>query len=402
MKKSVILFVSIAVAIVVAAGVLVFFSANSTPAEEKDDPNFAKMPDVVGLPLEEAEALFQKEGLMLIPENVANASVKEGRVISQEIAPKEKVARDSQVKVKVSIGPTNIAGTTTSNASNHSRVTSQGDWLYYVSGEDEFIYRAKKDLTQKELICKRTATSLNVIGEWIYFTDYSIEDGGIYKVKTTGGAATRLSSDVSYHLYVYGDWIYYTDKFWGGKIYKMTTEGRSRTKLTSVDCDAFIVNGDYIYYVKDTDNDRAEDEQIYRCRIDGKGSHVPMVGLKGLNLTLAGDTFVVVDMYDLVTLDIDGRNLNSFGENNVQYFLINGYKGWLYYLELDHNKNVDTLGRMKPDGSQKTTIYEYDFVNTRGNAFLNVLDDYIYFSNGHDNYALYRVHIETSKVEKVG
>ncbi len=148
MKKSAIKYVAIIVAIVVVAGLLVFLNIKPAPVE-KDDPNFAKMPDVVGLPLEEAEKIFQKEGLMLIPETEASNSVKEGRIISQEIAPKEKVARDSQVKVKVSLGPTNIAGTTTSNATNSSRVTSQGDWLYYVSGEDEFIYRAKKDLTKK-------------------------------------------------------------------------------------------------------------------------------------------------------------------------------------------------------------------------------------------------------------
>ena len=56
---------------------------------------------------------------------------------------------------------------------------------------------------------------------------------------------------------------------------------------------------------------------------------------------------------------------------------------------------------MKPDGSQKTKIYEYKFLN-HANSYLNVADDWIYFQNEHKGDSLYRVKIDGTKVERVG
>ena len=56
---------------------------------------------------------------------------------------------------------------------------------------------------------------------------------------------------------------------------------------------------------------------------------------------------------------------------------------------------------MKFDGSQKTKIYEYEYLN-HANTFINVANGWIYFQNEHENDALYRINFDGTKIESRG
>lgn len=357
-------------------------------------PDIVVVPNIQGKTLKEAEQILKAVGLRFEADIQCSDSVKEGVIISQDVGADEQVKRNTAVCVKISAGVANKVGTTPSNARHFGKVTSQGDWIYF-AGEDA-IYRMRKDKSETQRISSRGAVSLNVVGEWLYYTDGGA--GGLYKVKIDGTGETKISNITSYKVYVEGEWIYYTSNYAGGQIYKMKTDGSSVTKITEDSCSEYIVNGQYIYYVNPAD------KSVYKCSIDGTGKTILCPGFNGMFLALVGDKLVIVDKYTIQSVNLDGSGFTSFGTNNVQPSFLNGYDGWVYYLEHDFRNGGGSTSffcRVKPDGSQKTKIYAYDFLN-HANTYLNVLDDWIYFQNEHKDDTLYRVNIDSKKVERVG
>jgi len=360
-------------------------------------PDLVKVPNIKGLSLEKAEQTLTNAGLCLETETKIEFSntIKEGHVISQDIKEYTQVDRYSIVNVVISAGVANKVGTTPSNANRFGKVTTQGNWVYF-SGSDSVIYRMRNDRSEIQRICDYSAVSLNVVGEWVYFVDGTV--GGIHKIRIDGTGKTQLSSVTSYKVYVEGDWIYYTSQYWGGKLYKMKNDGSSVTQITRTDCRDYIVNNGYIYYMNSSNG------LVYKCSVDGKGETILCAGFGGEHLALVGGKLVITNRYDILSVNLDGSGFYSFGTTNLQYSYLNGYDGWVYYLENDFRKGYDgvsSFGRMRFDGSQKTTIYEYNFLN-HANTFINVANGWIYFQNEHDGDTLYRVKIDGTKVERVG
>lgn len=358
-------------------------------------PDLVTVPNIKGMTLEEAEQTLNAAGLKIRTGKQFSNSVEEGYIISQDVEENKQIDRHSFVKAIISLGAANTEGTTPSNANSFGRVTSQGNWIYFC-GNDRQIYRMRKDKSEIQRIYSCSAICLNVVGEWIYFVDGTV--GGIHKVRIDGTGKTQISSTTSYKVYVDGDWIYYTSQYWGGKIYKMKTDGTMATKITNEDCTGYIVKDGYIYYVN------SDDSLVYKCRTDGKGKTILCVGFGGTDLSLVGEKLVIANGYDIQSVNLDGSGFNSFGISNVQYVLLNGCDGWVYYLRVDFRKTHDgkaMFGRMKPNGSKKTDIFEYQFLN-HANSYLNVVDDWIYFQNEHEGDVLYRIKVDGTKVERVG
>ena len=345
--------------------------------------------------LKKAEETLNEVGLNLYTEMQFTSSVGEGRIISQDTPEGEQAVRDSIVYAKVSAGVANTKGTTPSNAAHWGHVTTQGNWIYFC-GSDNAIYRMRKDGSQTERICHAYPVSLNVIGEWIYYVD-GTNMGGIYKVKIDGTGQTKISSKTSYQMYVEGDWIYHTDSWSTGRICRMKTDGSEATQITADICNDFIVNGNYVYYTNRSDN------LVYRCRTDGSGKTLLCPGFGGAYLTLAGNRLAVTSGYKILSVKLDGSGFTSFGTEDVQSSLLNGYNGWLYCVQHDFRdgKESSALCRVRPDGSGKTVIYEYEYPH-KANEFINVADGWVYFEKFKDSEDLYRVRIDGTGCQRVG
>ena len=348
--------------------------------------------------LEKAKQTLQDAGLNLKAESTIqfSNSIKEGYIISQDIEKDKQVDRYSVVNVVISAGVANKVGTTPSNASRFGKVTAQGNWVYF-AGSNGGIYRMRNDKSEIQRICDSWAVSLNVVGEWMYFVQSGTE-GGIYKVKIDGTEKTKISNVISYKVYVEGEWVYYTSNYSGGKLYRMKNDGSLVMQILNEDCCNYIIKDGYVYYTK------ASDRLVYKCNLDGKGKTILCAGFGGEFLSLVGKKLVVTDGYDVLSVKLDGNGFTSFGTRNVQYSFLNGNDGWVYYLRHDFRNGVNemsTFGRMKPDGSQRTDIYEYNFLN-HANTFINVVNGWIYFQNEYDNDTLYRVKIDGTIVERVG
>lgn len=359
--------------------------------------DLVEVPNIKGMSLEKAELTLKNVGLYLKTENIIQFSdtIKEGYIISQDIKEYDQVDRHSTVNVVISAGVANKVGTTPSNANRFGKVTTQGNWVYF-AGSDSAIYRMRNDKSEIQRICDYSAVSLNVVGEWIYFVDGTV--GGIHKIRIDGTGKTKISNVTSYKVYVDGDWVYYTDQYWGGKLYKMKSDGSSVTQITSKQCRDYIINNGYVYF---TDSSNGI---VYKCSLSGTGETILCAGFGGSYLALVGNKLVITKNYNILSVNLDGSGFYSFGTTNVQYSFLNGYDGWVYYLENDFRdvpNVVSSFGRMRYDGSQKTKIYEYEDLN-HANAFINVVDGWMYFQNEHENDSLYRIKIDGTKIERVG
>jgi hypothetical protein len=152
-------------------------------------------------------------------------------------------------------------------------ITVAGDYIYYLHviyedaepgladyDYDEYnIYKIKTDGSEDQKLCGNGGYFLNVVGERIYYVNYSDD---LYTIKTDGTDRKKLIDKADY-INVAGDWIYYGD--WG--LYKIKTDGSEMQQLIK---DEKLLNinvaGDWIYYYNDSDGGK-----LYTIKIDGSG-----------------------------------------------------------------------------------------------------------------------------------
>ena len=104
------------------------------------------------------------------------------------------------------------------NGSRLYSINVVGDDIYYVK-EDLFVYKTSITNGGEELVSdKISAYNMVVEDDWIYYLDYIEEENealavGIFRMKTDGTEVTNIKKLASYSsfLNIVGNWIYYTD-----------------------------------------------------------------------------------------------------------------------------------------------------------------------------------------------
>jgi hypothetical protein len=148
-----------------------------------------------------------------------------------------------------------------------------GDWVYYLNYTDDNrrhsdrsrIFKMRTDGSDRTLLADTYSYGLNVVGDWIYYGNVD-DSNNIYKMRTDGSEKTKINNDASGNINVVDDWIYYSNGSDGFKIYKIRTDGSARTKLSDDVPGDLNVTGEWIYYSNYTDN-----STIYKIRTDGSG-----------------------------------------------------------------------------------------------------------------------------------
>ncbi|MCE5214473.1 MAG: DUF5050 domain-containing protein, partial [Methanobacterium sp.] len=99
------------------------------------------------------------------------------------------------------------------NINNGGEAAIQGDWIYFSNWQDNrSLYKIKTDGSGLQKIYDTSESetggfySLNVVGDWIYYTGYSGEM--IHAVKTDG-SEHRFITDNLGDFYIVGDLIYF-------------------------------------------------------------------------------------------------------------------------------------------------------------------------------------------------
>jgi len=242
--------------------------------------------------------------------------------------------------------PPNVVGNTPGNINNAGFAAIQGNWIYFLGNLGE-IYRMRPDGSRMEMINEKGGNSINVVGDWIYYINTYI-----YKMRLNGSRVTQLNSVESGYLTVIGDWIYYTNTDENMHVYKMKTDGSEVTKVVRDAVESFTIYGDWIYY-SNFDDEWA----IYKIRTDGTGRE-RLDRDESEFVTAAGDK-----IYYMTPLDF---------ESGVE-------------------KNV--IFEINTDGTGKRLLWLQDADS------LNLVDEWIYFSNIEDDGKIYRIPADIGALE---
>jgi len=233
-------------------------------------------------------------------------------------------------------------GNTVGNTVNMGRVAYDGEWIYVAPAAFSPLLKMRPDGSERlEIRAKdeRRFHSINVIGDWIYYTSSS---NGIRKVKTNGKGMEQITDDIGYYLNVIDDWIYY-----------------------------IIIN--------DNDDDDIED-YIYKIRTDGTGRE--MLGHNGNDLNVVDDWIYYADTknHNLYKMRTDGSENTLLYKDECGF--LNVVDGWIYYCNA---ADGNTIYRVQIDGTRREQLCTDDSIA------LNVADGWIYYCNQSDGNRLYRI-----------
>jgi uncharacterized protein YchJ len=225
-----------------------------------------------------------------------------------------------------------------------------GDWIYFTNESDgSKIYKVRTDGTEKTKVGNDSASFVTVVGDWIY---YSANGFGykIYKIRASGGVdanRTQLNADNSRYVAVSGDWIYYRNESDAEKCYRVKTDGTGRQKLNEEPASFINVVGDWVYYVTSG--------HLRRMHPDGTG---------WMNIVDASGMFMNVDANCIIfslqseggvlcnqNLDGSGMSIGPIGTDSAQR--VNRIGDWIYYWNVSDSNR---LYRIKTDGSGRVGV----------------------------------------------
>lgn len=246
----------------------------------------------------------------------------------------------------------NTIGNTIGNVANAGLAARQGKWMYYTYYGVTYhspIYRAMLDgeTSIKPLNEPGSYTSINVVGDWIYYYDNGRR--GIFKMKTDGSEGTQVINTYAYRVIVIGDWIYYSSPNTG--IHKVKTDGTG---------EALVVNDPFIY-----------------------GS-IAISGNKICYSSMGGGQTA------LYSINIDGSDKKRIVSTPEGLFIIND--DWIYYANSSHQAG---LYKIKMDGSSNTKIS-----NTYIGVF-NISGNKIYYVASEDRKNIYSMSLDGTNKRKL-
>lgn len=193
-------------------------------------------------------------------------------------------------------------------------------------------------------------------GDWVYY--YDNKKASIYK--TSMDETESLIKEAGVNLNIVDNWIIYTSEI-DRKIYRASLDGSKIQKLSDEVCDFLNVIGEWAFYVNESDKN-----SIYKMKIDGS----------------------------------EKTKLNNVGSARI-----NVVGEWIYYCRLK-NETSEEFGesyyypfgeiyKLKVDGSEELKVSSVKA------SFLNVVDNWIYYSDINDGVALYKMKTDGSQVSKV-
>lgn len=248
----------------------------------------------------------------------------------------------------------NDRGNYGNNLVNGGLAAEQGDWIYFANSSSyNSIYKMRKDGTSNTKLYDGYCSSINVIGDWIYFSN----DYKLCKIKTNGTEYTKISDENIYNFSIIGDWVYFTNN----GLIKMKTDGSAKVELCSDNISSFNIEGDWIYYCNITDKNR-----VYKIKTDGS-SRVKLTEDTCGNINLSGDWIYYTNFSDNKTLckiKTDGTNREKV--LNYQVNMFNVVDESIIYEHWGYGGRIFKVG-INGENNVQLTDSHYNYINIVGN-----------------------------------
>lgn len=190
--------------------------------------------------------------------------------------------------------------------------------IYYASDSDyQRLYAVGKNGDDRKKISDKSVHSLEMYGDYVYYL--SKDENFLYKANAESGVECLINKAVN-KLAVSDGWIYYqeTDGKKSGVLYRMNTESKEVSKLTDTSVQYPQMYKDYIYFNIPNDNN------MYGITLDGT-AHVTInmgdenVKFYPFNGTFFGDYIITENgawYGNLMRVNLDGSDLRTLTQTN--------------------------------------------------------------------------------------
>lgn len=257
----------------------------------------------------------------------------------------------------------NTFGNTSGNQANGGLVAVQGEWVYFILRDypgayGNLICKRNIDETEETYWSTNAGYNLNVIGNWIYYKDYSASYL-IRKMQTNDDGNYEEISNVGSDFQAVGDWIYCNSEN-GNGFYRMWSDGKRQKRLMKDSCRLFYVDGNRIFYT--TSLFSRDPQGLYSIGINGKEKTLIVSGELG----------------DIACLNVE--------------------EDWIYYASESMSIKVGNenygIWKIRKDATERTRI-TLDF------GTINVADGWVYYTNSNDNSSLYKIRTDGTEKTKL-
>lgn len=308
-------------------------------------------------------------------------------------------------------------------------------WIYYVNRNDNHsIYKMSTDGNERKKLNDHRTDFINVSDGWIYYIN-RMDGKSIYKLSTDGQENERIVDDSAKEtLYVIDDWIYYINLSEYRKYYRIRTDGSERESFGGYCGDdlkvfepvTYVVNveeGSSLFIrqnpgIKDKPGDDILDKMPKGSMLEVLNNHDNNVFVDGFTWWEVLDSqkgttgwvaaeYLIKKTNDLeakinITDGYNGIIMDKVIRGNTAGNIVNkgfaALKGeWIFFSYHDYT------GRSDVGGIKKISIYGNGLtdVNQDFSGYINIIDDWIYYSNYDENRNIYRIKVDGSRREKL-
>lgn len=278
------------------------------------------------------------------------------------------------------------AGNTGGNIVNNGIVALDSEgYIYYSNPADkEALYKMAFDGVYNKKISEDKAQYINVSQDYIYYSNYT--DGGrLYKSKLDGSQKQLLVDDKAAYITLSGEDIYYSNHSDGGKLYKVKKNGSdavqnhgspaiddNNSSNSQVGEVAYInIDGNWIYYINYADGHKPyviNKEGTYRGKLSDEYA---------TSLQVSGDWVYYCSGNGVISkVKKDGTGgivpIKGKASQINKGFYINVLDEWLYYSNVEDGSK---LYKIKTDGSGEKIKLSEDSV-----GYINIVAGYIYYN----------------------
>lgn len=291
-------------------------------------------------------------------------------------------------------------GNTIGNIRNYGYAAKQGEWIYYLSPNEDSskigIFKTKagdKEYKPECLIMEEwDILSVNVVGNYIYFIGISSEpyseddeiDNKIYRIRTDGTDLKVINDNEfnnnCYEIYVVHNKVYYigTDI----NVYKMNIDGSNRELVLENQTGYLGITDKYIIY--NVENEDETDYITYIANLDGTNQRPIIENTRIYSVNVVGNyVYYTNENMQICRVKIDGTEQSMILD--VTAYNMNVSKDYIYYLNYLDEKNSNytvAIYRVKTDGTSETpeTVKILDTYS----SFIDIVGDWIIYMDSDE------------------
>jgi len=266
-------------------------------------------------------------------------------------------------------------GNTMGNLSSGGMLAFKDDTIFYCDvSKGNSLYKYENGKTT--LLSDGNISSLNVVGEYIYFVDKA-RDYSIFKMKADGSDYSRVKEIMATNLIVLGNKMYFINWNDECRVYSLNTDGSKLTKITEKSTEILYAYGSKLYV-----NDRDNIDFVYQINLDGANESM-----------IVNDSVYFVSCYDdniYFRSDNDALNVYRMTKDGSVYEPLNNSRSG--YINADGDKvyfvdfaNNGSIVRMNEDGSGQTVLCSDGATN------LSEDGEWLYYFSDYNDKKLYRI-----------